>query len=111
MAVSLSQSPRIAQPTPASGVVLPELQRASAALAEQQAYAEREAPLASAAATVREEPRARAAEVTRMAADPSCPAKAEWKAIGRANLIPGTGFLGDYRRLAAVSARSEQGLR
>jgi hypothetical protein len=62
--VSLSRSPTIARSTPVLGAVLPELQPASAVQVEREAYAELAAPLASAAAPVREEPRARAEELT-----------------------------------------------
>jgi hypothetical protein len=101
----------IARSTPVLGVALPELQPASAALVEQQAYAEREVPLASAAAAEREEPRARAAKLTRTAADPSCPERVAWSPIGRAILTPRVGPRGDSRRSAAESGRSEQVLR
>jgi hypothetical protein len=100
-----SPSPTIARSTPVWGAVLPELQPASAAQVERQAYAELEEPLESAAAPVWEDPRARAAELTRMAADPSCPEQAALSAIGLAKLTPRAGFPGDFRRSAAASGR------
>jgi hypothetical protein len=106
--VSPSQSLTIAQSTLASGAAPPELQPASAAPVEQQAYVELEEPLECAAAPARAEQRVRAAELTRMAADPSCPVPAAWSEIGLANLTPRLGFPGDYRRSAAASDRSER---
>jgi hypothetical protein len=107
MVASPSPSPTIARSTPVSGVVLPELQPASAAPVERQASAELEEPLESAAALGREAPRARAANLTQMAADPSCPEPAAWSAI----LTPSLGSPGDYRQLAAASGHSERGSR
>jgi len=62
--VSQSPSPTISRSTPVWDVVLPELQPASAAPVERQAYAELAELLESAAGPAREEPRARAEELT-----------------------------------------------
>jgi hypothetical protein len=113
MATGVSPSPSrtIALPTPAWGVALPELQPASAAPAERQVYAGLAEPLESAAATAREDPRARAAKLTRTAADPSRPEQQASRAIGLAILIPRVGFPVDYRSLMVESGRSERGSR
>jgi hypothetical protein len=110
--VSPSPSRTIALLTPASGVALPELQPASAAPVERrQVYAGLAEPPESAAATAREEPRARAAKLTRMAADPSRPEQEAWSVIGLAILIPRVGFQADYHSLAVEPGRSERGSR
>jgi hypothetical protein len=101
----------IARSTPVGGVVLPEFQSTSAALVERQVCAGLAEPRESAAATAREELRARAAEPTRMAADPSCPEQVASNAIGLAIPIPRLDSPGDYRRMAVASGRSEQGSR
>jgi hypothetical protein len=108
MEVSPLRSPTIARSTRVSGVVLPEHQPASAAPVERQAYAELEAPLESAAAPAPKEVLARAAEPTRTVADPSCPEREAWSAIGLANPTPRPGPRGDYRHSAAASGRSER---
>jgi hypothetical protein len=101
----------IARSTPVGGVVLPEFQSTLAAVGERQAYAGLVEPPESAAATAREEPRAHAAEPTRMAADPSCPEQVASNAIGPGIPIPRLGSPGDYRRMAAAPGRSEPGSR
>jgi hypothetical protein len=103
-----SPSPTIARSTLVSGAALPELQPASAAPVEQQAYVELEEPRECAAAPVRGEPRASAAAPTRMEVDPSCLEQEAWNATDLANLTPRLGFPGDYRRSAAASDRSER---
>jgi hypothetical protein len=105
--VSPSPLLTIARSTPVWGAVLPEHQPASAAPVERQAYAELEESPESAAALGREALRARAANLTQMAADPSCPEPAAWSAI----LTPSLGSPGDYRRLAAASGHLERGSR
>jgi hypothetical protein len=90
------------------GAVLPELQSASAAPVERQVYAGLAEQPESAAATAREEPRARAAKLNRMAADPSHPERQASSAIGLAILIPRPGSPVDYRSLAVESGRSER---
>ncbi|HMJ19190.1 MAG TPA: hypothetical protein VK478_12425 [Gemmatimonadaceae bacterium] len=105
---SLSLSPMIARSIPVLGAVLPALQPASAAPVERQVRAELAEPPESAAATAREEPRACAAKLTRMAADPSHPELQASSAIGLAILIPRPGSPGDYRSLALGSGRSER---
>lgn len=106
-----SLSPRIARSTPVWAVVPSELRSAWAVRAELRAYAESAEPPEYAADSDREEPRARAAEQTRVAADPSCPERAGSSATGHANLPPSPGSLGDCPRSAAVSARWERGWR
>jgi hypothetical protein len=92
-------------------VVLPELQPASAAPVELPARAELAEPPESAAAIALEEPRARAAKLTRRAEDPSRPEQQGSSAIGLAILFPTLGSPADYRSLALGSGRSEQGWR
>ena len=92
-------------------MALPELQPASAAPVERRVYAGLADPPESAAATAREEPRARAAKLTRMAADPSRPEQQAWSVIGLAILIPRVGFQADYHSLAVEPGRSERGSR
>jgi hypothetical protein len=105
---SPSLSPMIARSTPVLGAVLPELQQASTAPVERQVFAGLAEPPESAVATAREEPRACAAKLTRMAVDPSHPEQQASSAIGLASLIPRPGSPADYRSMAAGSGRSER---
>ncbi|HMH26677.1 MAG TPA: hypothetical protein VK542_08865 [Gemmatimonadaceae bacterium] len=100
----------IARSTPVWDGVLPEFQSTSAAPVGRQVYAGLAEPPEPSAAAL-EEPRARAAEPTRMAADPSCPGQVASNAIGLAVPIPKLGSPGDYRRMAVASGRSERGSR
>ena len=88
--------------------MLPELQPVSAAPVERQVYAGLAEQPVSAAAPAREEPRARAAKLTRMVADPSHPEQQASSAIGLAILIPRPGSPPDYRSFAVGSGRSER---
>jgi hypothetical protein len=98
----------IARSTPVLGAVPLELQPASAAPVERQVCAGSAEPPESAAAIALEEPRACAAKLTRMAADPSRPERQASTAIGLAILIPRPGSPADYRSFALGSGRSEQ---
>jgi hypothetical protein len=89
-------------------VVLPEHQPASAAQEERQVYAGLAERPESAAATAREEFRARAAKLNRTAADPSRPEQQASSAIALAILIPRPDLQGDFRSSAAGSGRSER---
>jgi hypothetical protein len=98
----------IARSTPILGAVLPELQPASTVPVERQVRAVLAEPPESAAATAREEPRACAAKLTRMAADPNHLEQQASSAIGLAILNPRRDSPADHRSIAVDSGRSER---
>jgi hypothetical protein len=98
----------IARSTPVLGAERPELQPASAAPVERQVFAGLAEPPERAVATARRKPRARAAKLTRMAADPSHPEQQASSAIGLAIPIPRARSPTDYRSFAVGSGRSER---